>query len=308
MSDALLAAAPTVVFGALTLEVALGSTPAHAALGQAPAAALAEAIAADLAKLAPEVRALDLVLGAAHFDPAEALRPGWPLHRRLQDLHARAPRGDGPRIVVFGADAQGVVPQPLRAELALHGGPLRVVPFALIGAGGAAATVAARFEEDLLERGMAGAATALQAQDGFGARIEHARYLTILDLAAMIAAQYQHVGLQHLWPLIETALIAPQREAWLDASPEPVLRYADGGVRLAQPGFEAWRRQDPFERERIDSAQNDARRRFGHFQARMQQYRVVLEAHGIAVQAVAIAPGEDPRVRLREHVHEQPLG
>jgi hypothetical protein len=155
---------------------------------------------------------------------------------------------------------------------------------------------------------MAGAATALQAQDGFGARIEHARYLTILDLAAMIAAQYQHVGLQHLWPLIETALIAPQREAWLDASPEPVLRYADGGVRLAQPGFEAWRRQDPFERERIDSAQNDARRRFGHFQARMQQYRVVLEAHGIAVQAVAIAPGEDPRVRLREHVHEQPLG
>jgi len=88
---------------------------------------------------------------------------------------------------------------------------------------------------------MASAATALQAQEEFAARIEHARYLTAHDLAAMIAMQYDHVGLKRLWPLIETALLAPQRELWLDASPEPLLRYADGRISMAKFDFDAWR-------------------------------------------------------------------
>jgi hypothetical protein len=300
VSTPVLGTSPAAVLGALALELAPGTAPLQAALNQALASALAERIASDLATLAPEARRLDLVFGAAHFDPAELLRPGWPMHRRLEELHARAPRADGPRIVVFGANSNGTVPQPLRAELELHGGPLRVLPFALIGDADAAHEVAARFEDTLLERGMAGAATALQAQDGFVARIEHARYLTVHDLAAMIAMQYEHVGLQRLWPLIETALLAPQREAWLDASPEPLLRYADGKVRMAQFNFDAWRSHDVLERERDrDGVDDDARRRYTYFQARQRQYRVVLQAHGIEVESVACGIQQDPHERLR---------
>ncbi|MCC7247615.1 MAG: hypothetical protein IT473_03235 [Lysobacter sp.] len=302
MSDNANAAAPFSVLGAVALELTPGTAPRQAALGQTPAAALAQAIALDLATLAPEVSDLDLVLGAAHFDPAELLRPGWPLHRRLQELRARAPRADAPRIIVFGANANGTVPQPMRAELELHGGPLRVLPFALIGDADAARTVAARFEETLLERGMASAATALQAQEQFGARIEHARYLTAHDLAAMIAMQYDHVGLQRLWPLIETALLAPQRELWLDASPEPLLRYADTRVRMAKFDFDAWRRFDAIEAERVRSGEavdDSARRRYTYFQARQRQYRVVLQAHGLDVEAVACSAQQNPHERLR---------
>lgn len=294
---------PSSVLGALALELVPGSAPRQAALGQASAAALAQSIAQDLATLAPEARDLDLVLGAAHFDPAELLRPGWPLHRRLQELRERAPRADEPRIIVFGANANGTVPQPMRAELELHGGPLRVLPFALIGDADAARTVAARFEDTLLERGMASAATALRAQEEFGARIEHARYLTAHDLAAMIAMQYDHVGLKRLWPLIETALLAPEREVWLDASPEPLLRYADGNVRMAKFDFEAWRRHDAIERERANAGGNAvddaARRRYTYFQARQRQYRVVLQAHGLDVEAVACSAQQNPHERLR---------
>jgi hypothetical protein len=289
----------SLVLGALTLELALGTTPGQAALGQTLATSLADAIAHDLATLAPDAHRLDFVLGAAHFDPAEVLRPGWPIHRRLQELHARAPRTEGPRIVVFGANANGTVPQPLRAELELHGGPLRVLPFVLLGETDLVRETAVRFEETLLERGMASAATALQAQDGFKARIEHARYLTVNDLAAMIALQYEHVGLKHLWPLIETALLAPQREAWLDASPEPLLRYSEGRVKMAQYDFDAWRQHDKFERGRSEPFDDSAHRRFGYFQARQRQYRVVLEAHGIDVQSVDCTATQDPRQRLR---------
>lgn len=290
---------PAAVLGALALELAPGTAPRQAALGQTLASALAERIASDLATLAPEARGLDLVLGAAHFDPAELLRPDWPMHRRLQELRARAPSTGGPRIVVFGSNTNGTVPQPLRAELELYGGPLRVLPFALIGDADTVRDVAERFEDTLLERGMAGAATALQAQDGFDARIEHARYLTVHDLAAMIAMQYEHVGLQRLWPLIETALLAPQREAWLDASPEPLLRYFDGKVRMAQFDFDAWRRHDALERERDGAVDDDARRRYTYFQARQRQYRAVLQAHGIEVDAIACSVQQDPHERLR---------
>jgi hypothetical protein len=292
-------ASPAAVLGALALELAPGTAPRQAALGQPLASALGERIASDLAGLAPEARGLDLVLGAAHFDPAELLRPGWPMHRRLQELHARAPGTESPRIVVFGANTNGTVPQPLRAELELYGGPLRVLPFALIGDADTVRDVAARFEDTLLERGMAGAATALQAQDGFDARIEHARYLTVHDLAAMIAMQYEHVGLQRLWPLIETALLAPQREAWLDASPEPLLRYTDGKVRMTKFDFDAWRRHDTLERERDGAVDDDARRRYTYFQARQRQYRAVLQAHGIEIESVACTALQDPHERLR---------
>ena len=73
--------------GVMALELMAGSTPRNAALTAAEASALAEKLGRDLASLAPQVRDLDLVMAAAHFDPAEALRPGWSLHQRLRELH-----------------------------------------------------------------------------------------------------------------------------------------------------------------------------------------------------------------------------
>ena len=56
---------------------------------------------------------------------------------------------------------------------------------------------------------MAQADTALALQDGLGARIEHIRYLSLHDLLAMMAMQYQNVGLDALWSLLEHALLGP---------------------------------------------------------------------------------------------------
>jgi hypothetical protein len=288
-----------VVRGALALELLPGSQPGRAALRQAEAGALAGLVGRDLAALATDAAALDLVFAGAHYDPAEMLRPDWPLHRRLEELHARAPRAEDPqadaaRIIAFGADAQGVVPQPLRAELELHGGPLRVLPFLLVGRADRATAVAAEFERSLLERGMARADTALLAQEAFDARIEHARYLTAYDLTAMVALQYRHVGLGALWPLVETALLAPEEEAWLDAPPEPLLRYSNGTVRIAEFDSAGWQHlyaageSDPL---RID-------RGFAQFQARRRQFAAILKVHGLDVRNVQCSAQHDPRIQL----------
>ena len=92
--------------GVFALELAGGAAPGRPALSPEEAGELAARIGRDLAALVEGVAGLDLVLAAAHFDPAEALRPGWPLHQRLAELHARAPgRGESPRVLAFGASS-----------------------------------------------------------------------------------------------------------------------------------------------------------------------------------------------------------
>ena len=282
--------------GVMALELAAGSTPQRAALSAAEASELAEKLGRDLAVHAPQVRDLDLVFAAAHFDPAEALRPGWSLHQRLRELHQRAPgRGEGARLIAFGADDSGDIPMPLQADDGLRGGLLRVLPFLLSGDDHTLEAVGERLETVLLETGMAQADTALLAQTAFGAQVEHARYMTLHDLAAMTAMQYEHGGLGPLWPVIETALMAPMEEVWLDAVPEPLLRYAGGDVHIALFEPAAWRARYASQEDTDERLE----RAYQHFQARQQQIAAVLEAHGIPVTFAHCPGNTDARETLQ---------
>ena len=258
------------------LELADGSIGVDALAADA-AMALGECLALDLARIAPRASACDLVFAGAHFDPAEALRPGWPLHRRLAELHARAPPAGatGARIVAFGADPAGRVPQPLQCEAGLRGGALRVLPLLLVGDDSAALQV--RLEEVLLDRGMASARTALLAQESFAARIEHARLLTLHDLAAMMALQYEHAGLGALWPVIEAALLAPGEGVAIEAPPEPRVRFSEGMAHLEIASPELWRRDFAA----ADPDAGPAARGYAAYEARLRQFAAVLGAHAI---------------------------
>lgn len=284
------------VLGVLALELSDDSVPARAALGQQAAGELATLLGRDLGALVPGVRDLDLSFAAAHFDPAELLRPGWPVHRRLEELRVRAPKsGEGPRIIAFGADASGAVPLPFQSDTQLAGGRLRVLPYLFVGEPAATAAVAEHMESMLLDLGMAKADTALCAQEAFGARIEHARYLTLHDLLAMTALQYRNQGLDPLWDVLETALLAPEAEAWLDAPPEPLLRHVDGEVRIAMLSPDDWRlRCAPGQSDDGRLAQG-----FAMYEARQRQLSAVLQAHGVPVVFLHVAPGQDPTAALR---------
>ncbi len=324
--------------GALALELRPDAHAAHAALDPVQAAELAEGIARDLAVLVPEAAALDLVALGAHYDPVELLRPGWPLHAALDALALRAPqtslplpqaggdashprtasgspcdnerpagpdsRGEGRadgRILAFGtrdAALPEAVPAP-DAEFAQ--GAMRLVPYLLRGDAASQARVEQvghALEDILIDRGMAGAATALFAQQAFSAPIEHARYVTIHDLAALMAMQYEHAGLAPLWPLIETALLLPQTEAWLDQPPEPLARYSDGGVRIALLDSEAWR-LGGFAPASIGEDADKLERAFEHFEARQRQFAAVLGAHAIPVTFDHCPAGKDPHAVLK---------
>ena len=290
------------VLGALALELHGTAPVGRDTLAQAEIGALANLVARDLAGFAPAAAGLELVTVGAHYDPVELLRPGWPLHRELDQLAARAPRGgtaagDG-RIIAFGSH-DGRLPGALAPSPDYLGGPLRLVPFVLGGAAAVVAGVGDAFERELIERGMAGADTALAAQDAFGLRVEHARYLTVHDLAAMTALQYEHAGLAPLWPLLETALLQPDGEAWLDQPPEPLLHYADGEARIALFSPAAWHARYAAAID-ADTGANRERlqRQHQHFEARQRQIAAVLGAHGVPVTFVHCERDIDYRVAL----------
>ena len=281
--------------GAFAIELSPGAGVGQSVLSPDAAGALAVLVARDLAKLVPEAAALDLGLVAALFDPVELLRPGYPLHAELERLVARAPGAAGGRVIGFGAGDEGL-PGALQPAAEHAHGPLRLLPLLVRGDAADIAHVGDRMEQVLLDTGMAGADTALLAQEGFATQVEHARLLTLNDLAAMMALQYEHAGLAPLWPLVEAALLAPGQEQWLDAPPAPLARYANGEVRLALLDDEAWA-QGGFAPAGADAARLS--RAFDHFQIRQRQFAAVLEAHGIPVTFDHCPTGRDPRDVLR---------
>lgn len=279
--------------GVLALETT--SSLRRAALQRDVAATLADHIANDLQRLLPGIDRLDLALAAAAFDPAELLRPGWPRHSALTQLALAAPGRGSARVMGFGA-ADGAMSEGLAPDPEFSGGALHVLPFVLLGPGEDVVAVGRTMEERLLDTGMADAATALFAQQAFDTRLEHVRYLSMHDLCALTALQYEHAGLGPLWPLIEAALLAPESEEWLDAPPEPLLRHVDGEVRIALLDIGAWA-EHGFAPAGVDT--HSLARHFEAFQMRQRQCAAVLNAHGIALRFDHCPAAREPRAVLR---------
>ncbi len=286
-------------FGVMALECQHDARIRYEALRSADAATLADLLGRDLGALVPAVRNLDLAIAAIHFDPAEVLRLEWPLHAHLNDLRLRAPQhAQEPRMIALGADANGDVPDMFRADAAMRDGSLRVLPFVLGGDAKIVADVSQALEDNLLDLGMAKADIALHAQDTFGTRIEHARYLTVYDLAAMTGLQYRNQRLEHAWELLETALLTPGAEAWLDALPEPLARYVGREARMALFTPHAWRARYAGGQGRDDGARLE--RGYEYFEARQRQVASILQAHGVPVMFVHC----DDAVHAREALEQ----
>lgn len=277
--------------GALALELSAGGEAPRSTLERAEAERLAGLLARDLGKLLPGAERLDGAFAAALYDPAELLRPGWPVHSALTEVAELAPGARGGRVIAVGSH-QGQMPHAsLQPDTQFEGGLLRLLPFALVGEAEDALAVGQLMEERLLDTGMAHASTALEAQSGFGATLEHARYLSIHDLCALIAHQYQHAGLSEIWQLVEAALLTPDSVEWLENEDGLVAVGRGQQVRIADPSPSIWR-------HRFGSQHADIEAAWRRYQTAMRQLMVILAAHGIGVEKVPLGMDEDPRQLL----------
>ncbi|MGH8110031.1 MAG: hypothetical protein ACREO1_15090 [Arenimonas sp.] len=277
--------------GAFALELSPQTRAGTVCLQQAQAGELAALLARDLAKWVPEVSDCDFTVLAALFDPVEILRPGFPLHAELERLTAQAPGQGQARIIALGANDKDL-PDTLAPAKEYADGPFRLVPFLLRGDAELIQRVGEQLESSLLDIGMAPADTALFAQESFKAQIEHARYLTVHDLAAMMAMQYEHAGLQNVWPLIETALLAPNEQAWCDAMPEPLALYRDGEIHMTLMDADDWQTLgycgDELDPDRCEFL-------YEQFEMRQRQMAALFQAHGLEVTFEHCTKGRNPK-------------
>ena len=244
----------------LAIECETAEADALACFDKTAATRFGAALAADLAVHIGDTDGIDLACVAAIYDPAEVLRPGWPLHAAIDALHARLP-ATAHGVLSIGAHEGRLPIEALQPDLRLHGSALRLMPWSLHGDAATIDAVASRLEAGLLDRGMVGAELALVLRDQLGIALRHARHMTVHDLCALACSQYQHAGLAALWQVIEVALLAPDREESLTL---------DNGDRLAFRDGRAW----------LHSADR----------VRQAQYRAILAAHGIALDTGSTVP------------------
>lgn len=271
----------------LALERRPGSEAAGAALARSEAQDLIATLGRDLVRLYPAIEGLDLACSAACYDPAQLLRPGWPVHAALGRLVELSPGASG-RLIAFAAHEGGFADPDLMPDPALAGGPLQLVPLLLRGPDVELAALGAQLEADLLERGMAGAETALAVQAAFALPLEHARYMSLHDLCAMTTMQYRHAGLGEVWELVEGALFDAPGETVLAGDWLPPLLRRGRRVALGELDFPAW-----CERFGAGLDADALARRWRHWPARLAQIEAVLTAHGLDVIRVALRGEND---------------
>jgi hypothetical protein len=218
----------------LLLAIELAEPAAAAAtLPVEQAAGLVDAIATDLVRLLPGIEDAGLVLAAALYDPAELLRPGWPLYAQIERHYRREHDARAaPQLVALGSSAGRMASASLEPEAALDGGALRVLPIVLVADAPRIATLDAALERELEARGLAGAVTAWYVARAFALEVAHARYLSAMDLCAMTALQLEHAGL--------AALLAPAAGESSEVVRGFPWRYGDGRVRAELAGYRGW--------------------------------------------------------------------
>ena len=256
----------------LAVELAQGSVPARLTLDRDEAETLAAHIAADLAALLPGVQHARLLLGGALLDPAEVLRPGFPVHAALEELAVRVPRAAA--VVAFGSHDGRMPIVTLMPDVALRGSALRVLPLVLETDVAQAPALGAALENELAARGEAGALTADGLMRALGAQFAHARYLTLADLLALVCVQYEHMALAPFWQLIEAALLTPERvESAL--SPRGMSCRWDGrAMRIETPA--SWM-------QRYGNTDDDAAHAYAGAVFELRQAAALADAHGLSL-------------------------
>ena len=246
------------------------------------AQALANQLSFELGKQLKSLDGLGLVWMAASYDSAQILRPGLPIFKALDELYRAGLRDplDAPQVMTLQA-LRGQAPSPdLAVEEALLGGAMVFIPLMLMGDAAAINEASAVLENNLLETGLTDARTALMLVGALGHQAEHARLMTLNDLAAMMSMQYSHVGMEAVWQVIEAAVLsaAPITEANpTDAS--TALQFQSGTVSLRLQNF------DPAEAPEARALLIDAI-------LKQRQIIALLRAHAVPVTLTADArPG-----------------
>ncbi len=190
--------------GMLTLEC---QTPNLPKLNKDQASELTALVSKDLHALLKITDQAAMVVCGAAFPTEQLLQPKFPIQTHISQYASAAFQGEmnAGQVLSIGAK-NGSMPAGLEPHASQQN--LLHLPFCLYTNDDQLAEL---FESSLMHKGMVSPPTyeclnRLLNPTGINT-INHANYMTYLDLVAMMHNHYEQMGLSHLWQVIETALV-----------------------------------------------------------------------------------------------------
>ncbi|NND44059.1 MAG: hypothetical protein HKN58_01955 [Xanthomonadales bacterium] len=266
-----------------------GEHPARPGLpGKSGAEQMLSHLSTDLAALFGDIKSCALCMAGALYDQTELLRPTYPVFTCLEKLlnSSFGQQSFQPRLLSFGADA-GRLPEPeLQPSEQVPLGVLLVLPLVVGGDPDVVHPLAEEMESRFIEAGQLSAHSARAVEAQFGVRVNHARFMTLADLNAMLRMQLEHFGFLPLWELLDAAINDPDTELTVEGRGGQVFRWTGERVESRFLSFDEW--ANTADAEAIPAGNGELAVAYTDWTREYRQYLTTLRAHGINVhQALA---------------------
>lgn len=250
-------------------------------------------LAADLKSMLPSISQCSLIAPGALFDQTQILRPAFPVFNALESSSLPQPAGQFRPGMVSIAASNGSMPldelQPL-SDIPL--GLLQLLPVVIHGPLDEVAELGQAMEYRFLEEGQLSAHSAKWLESAFGVSINHARFMTLTDLNAMLQLQLENFGFLPMWQLLDAALSDHSGILRVQTSGGLVLEWRDQAVHTDFETFDYWAnlgggREKEAARQKLAEA-------YGDWTRELRQYLTTLKAHGVSVNFYLPGQNEVP--------------
>ena len=241
-------------------------------------------IATDLTEMFPAISRCSLSMAGALFDQTQVLRPQLPVYGALKTLQQSTNPGDDfqPRMLSIGASEEEMPLQELQPFENIPLGLLQILPVLVSGPAELVDELAAEMEHRFLEQGQLSAHSAKGLESLFQISVNHARFMTITDLNALLRLQLEHYGFLPLWELLDAAITPPADPLAVSTADGLRFKWRDGAVHSFFESFDWWARYgngaaEPVSDQRLQTAYADWTREY-------RRYLTMLTAHGVKVE------------------------
>jgi len=240
-------------------------------------------VAADLTGMFPAINRCSLSMAGALFDQTQVLRAHLPVYTALEALQQSSNPGDDfqARLLSIGASDGQMPMQELQPFQNIPLGLLQILPILVSGPAEFVTELAAEMEFRFLEQGQVSAHTAKALESQFQVAVNHARFMTITDLNALLRLQLEHYGFLPLWQLLDAAMTPPAGALEVSTPSGLKFKWQDDTVHSFFESFDWWAQygsgaEKPASDRQLQTAYAEWTREY-------RRYLTMLTAHGVRV-------------------------
>jgi len=254
-----------------------------ALLERAAAEQLLAHIAADLTAMFPSINRCSLSMAGALFDQTQILRPQLPVYSALETLQQSSNPGADfqARLLSIGA-SDGQMPLPeLQPFEDIPLGLLQILPLLVTGTSEHVRELGADMELRFLEQGQLSAHSAKALESQFLVSVNHARFMTITDLNALLRLQLEHYGFLPLWELLDAAMSMNTGPLEVKTPAGLSFKWQDGSVHAFFESFDWWAQYGSG--AETTAADQHLQSAYADWTLEYRRYLTMLTAHGVHV-------------------------